>query len=103
MVGTLAVSDHHHSGDDLHGADPQLLYVPCLEARGIYRRIIMKVSLSARPPFNFLSVVNSHGWRQLAPFSYDENSNTLFYVLRLSNGHVVELKLRDRTDGVIVE
>jgi 3-methyladenine DNA glycosylase/8-oxoguanine DNA glycosylase len=65
----------------------------------------MKFSLSARPPFNFLSVVNSHGWRQLAPFSYDENTNTLFYVLRLSNGRVIELKLRDGADvdGVIVE
>jgi 3-methyladenine DNA glycosylase/8-oxoguanine DNA glycosylase len=63
----------------------------------------MKFSLSARPPFNFLSVVNSHGWRQLAPFSYDETTNTLGYILRLSNGRVVELKLRDVTDGVSVE
>src|SRR5688572_12080934 len=63
----------------------------------------MKFSLSARPPFNFLSVVNSHGWRQLAPFSYDETTNTLGYILRLSNGHVIKLKLRDGTDGVIVE
>lgn len=63
----------------------------------------MKFSLSARPPFNFLSVVNSHGWRQLAPFSYDENSNTLCYILRLSHGHVIELKLNDAGDGVAVE
>ena len=63
----------------------------------------MKFNLPARKPFNFLSVVNSHGWRQLAPFSYDENTNTLSYVLRLSNGRVVELKFRDATDGVAVE
>ena len=63
----------------------------------------MKFSLSARPPFNFLSVVNSHGWRQLAPFSYDETRDILGYILRLSNGHVVELKIREGTDGVIVE
>src|SRR5688500_8919440 len=65
----------------------------------------MKFSLSARPPFNFLSVVNSHGWRQLVPFSYDENTNTLFYVLRISNGRVIELKLRNgvNVDGIIVE
>jgi 3-methyladenine DNA glycosylase/8-oxoguanine DNA glycosylase len=63
----------------------------------------MKFTLSARPPFNFLSVVNSHGWRQLAPFSYDETTNTLCYVLRLSNGRVIELKLRDAGDGVSVE
>ena len=54
----------------------------------------MRFSLSARPPFNFLSVVNSHGWRQLAPFSYDEEDKTLSYVLRLSNGRVIELKFR---------
>jgi 3-methyladenine DNA glycosylase/8-oxoguanine DNA glycosylase len=63
----------------------------------------MKFSLPARKPFNFLSVVNSHGWRQLAPFSYDEISNTLCYILRLSNGHVIELELCDGKDGVIVE
>lgn len=63
----------------------------------------MKFNLSARPPFNFLSVVNSHGWRQLAPFSYDEATNTLCYILRLSNGRVIELKLREGTDGVLVE
>jgi 3-methyladenine DNA glycosylase/8-oxoguanine DNA glycosylase len=63
----------------------------------------MKFTLSAQPPFNFLSVVNSHGWRQLAPFSYDETTNTLCYILRLSNARVIELKMRDVTDGVSVE
>ena len=63
----------------------------------------MKFTLSAHPPFNFLSVVNSHGWRQLAPFSYDENTNTLSYVLRLSNGRVIELKIREGADGLVVE
>lgn len=63
----------------------------------------MKFTLSARLPFNFLSVVNSHGWRQLAPFSYDDTANTLCYILRLSNGRVIELKIRDATDGVSVE
>ena len=63
----------------------------------------MKFTLSARPPFRFLSVVNSHGWRQLAPFHLDEETNTLHHVLRLSNGRVIELKLRDAIDGVNVE
>jgi 3-methyladenine DNA glycosylase/8-oxoguanine DNA glycosylase len=63
----------------------------------------MKVTLSARPPFNFLSVVNSHGWRQLAPFSYDESANVLGYVMRLSNSHVLDLKFRDAGDGVTIE
>jgi len=63
----------------------------------------MKFTLPARKPFNFLSVVNSHGWRQLAPFSYDEVSNRLCYILRLSNGRVIELALHDGMGGVTVE
>jgi len=63
----------------------------------------VKLTLSARLPFRFLSVVNSHGWRQLAPFDYDENTNTLSYVLRLSNGRGVELQFRDGVEGVVVE
>ena len=63
----------------------------------------MNFTLPARKPFNFSSVINSHGWRQLAPFSFDEAANTLSYTLRLSNGRVVELKLRDGKDGVNVD
>lgn len=63
----------------------------------------MKFTLSPHPPFNFLSVVNSHGWCQLAPFFYDETTNTLCYILQLLNGRVVELKMRDATNGVSVE
>ena len=63
----------------------------------------MKFTIPARKPFNFLSIINSHGWRQLAPFSYDENTNTLSYVLRLSNGRVIDLKFRDGTDSMTVE
>jgi 3-methyladenine DNA glycosylase/8-oxoguanine DNA glycosylase len=69
----------------------------------IYRNLNMKFTLSARSPFSFLSVVNSHGWRQLAPFHLDEETNTLHHVLRLSNGRVIELKLRDAVDGVMIE
>ena len=61
------------------------------------------LNLPARKPFSFTSVVNSHGWRQLAPFSYDENTNLLGYILQLSNGRVIELKIRDAVDGVRVE
>ena len=59
--------------------------------------------LPARKPFNFTSVINSHGWRQLAPFTYDENTNTLGYTFQLSNARVVELKMRDGKDVVSVE
>jgi 3-methyladenine DNA glycosylase/8-oxoguanine DNA glycosylase len=63
----------------------------------------MKFTLPARKPFNFLSVVRSHGWYQLAPFHFDEDTNTLYYVLQLANGRVIELKLREGVDGVNVE
>jgi len=63
----------------------------------------MKFTLPARKPFNFTSVVNSHGWRQLAPFSYDENANILCYTLQLSNRRVIELKLSDAADGIKIE
>jgi len=58
------------------------------------------IQLPARKPFNFLAVVNSHGWYQLAPFAFDESSNTLSYVLQLSNARVLDLKLRAEKDGV---
>jgi 3-methyladenine DNA glycosylase/8-oxoguanine DNA glycosylase len=61
------------------------------------------ILVSARKPFNFTSVINSHGWRQLAPFSYDETTNTLAYVLQLSNGRVIELYFQDAPEGVRVE
>jgi 3-methyladenine DNA glycosylase/8-oxoguanine DNA glycosylase len=63
----------------------------------------MKFTLAARQPFNFSSVINSHGWRQLAPFSYEESSNTLSYILRVSNGRVIELNFSESTDGISVE
>jgi 3-methyladenine DNA glycosylase/8-oxoguanine DNA glycosylase len=63
----------------------------------------MKFTLPARKPFNFLSVVNSHGWVQLAPFDFEEETNTLLYIVQLANGRVVELKLREAEDGVVIE
>ena len=63
----------------------------------------MKFTLAARQPFNFSSVINSHGWRQLAPFSYEESSNTLSYLLRISNGRVIELKFSDGAGGISIE
>ena len=63
----------------------------------------MKFTLPARPPFNFHSVIYSHGWYQLAPFTLDEESNTLQYILQLASGRVVELKIREAVDGVGVE
>lgn len=51
----------------------------------------MQFTIPARPPFNFRSVVGSHGWNQLLPFKWDETFGSLSYVLRLTSGQVVEL------------
>ena len=61
----------------------------------------MKINLAARQPFNFRSVVNSHGWVQLAPCGWDEAVFT--YVDRLSNRRVIEYRISESHDGVCVE
>ena len=63
----------------------------------------MNLTLTARPPFNFLSVVQSHGWMQLAPFRFDENSASLFYIDRLVNGRVIEYRISGSSNGVRVQ
>jgi 3-methyladenine DNA glycosylase/8-oxoguanine DNA glycosylase len=63
----------------------------------------MNLTLTARPPFNFLSVVQSHGWMQLAPFRFDENSQNLFYTDRLANGRVVEYRISGSSNGAKVQ
>ncbi|MBI5877806.1 MAG: hypothetical protein HZB53_09160 [Chloroflexi bacterium] len=63
----------------------------------------MKLQLSARQPFNFHSVVHSHGWYQLAPWRFDPEAQTLHVVDRLSDARVVALQVRALGDGVEVE
>ena len=59
--------------------------------------------LAARKPFNFQSVVNSHGWLQLAPYYFDESSSTLSYVDHLKSNRTVEYRISAHADGVQVE
>lgn len=61
------------------------------------------VTLAARPPFNFDSVVNSHGWMQLAPFRWDEGSQALYYTDQLSNGRVLEYRMQAADKGLQVK
>lgn len=63
----------------------------------------MQLTLSARQPFNFHSVVNSHGWLQLAPFRFDEKNEILFYMDRLENGRVIDYHMSAVPEGVAVE
>jgi len=62
----------------------------------------VNLTLSARPPFNFLSVVQSHGWVQLAPFRFDETKKQLFYTDRLATGRVVEYQISEISKGIRV-
>jgi 3-methyladenine DNA glycosylase/8-oxoguanine DNA glycosylase len=63
----------------------------------------MNLNLTARRPFNFLSVVNSHGWVQMAPFRYDEAGRALSYTDRLSNGRVIDQRITETPQGIQVE
>lgn len=63
----------------------------------------MQFDLPARKPFRFLSVVKSHGWVQLAPFAFDEESGTLTYTDRLPNGHVLDYQISERENGITVK
>ncbi len=61
----------------------------------------MRIHLAARPPFSFRAVVDSHGWRALAPYSGDHQGLT--YVARLSTGRVTDLRIAEAPDGAAVE
>lgn len=62
----------------------------------------MKLYLAARPPFLLRTVVYSHGWVQLAPFSVGSEPDELDYVDQLSTGRVVELSVQEAPGGVSV-
>ncbi|MFQ5344297.1 MAG: DNA-3-methyladenine glycosylase family protein, partial [Anaerolineae bacterium] len=59
--------------------------------------------LSARAPFSLATVVRSHGWVRLAPFSEDEGAAGLTYIDRLGSGRVVEVRVQEAAGGVSVE
>lgn len=61
------------------------------------------MNLAARQPFNFHSVVNSHGWLHLAPFKWEADSRSLHYTDQLSNGRVLEYRMGAADQGVKVE
>ncbi len=59
--------------------------------------------LSARPPFRFHSVVQSHGWLQLHPFHFDEDRAILFYTDRLSSGRILQYQISEARQGIKVQ
>lgn len=58
---------------------------------------INQTQLTIKPilPFHFLYTVQSHGWFQLAPNSWDDKTKTLQRAQCLSNGNVVLLDITD--------
>lgn len=60
----------------------------------------MVITLLARPPFSFTSVVQSHGWCQLLPFRWDPEGGVLACAASLSSGRVIDLRLCAAPGGV---
>ncbi len=63
----------------------------------------MKILLPAYPPFNFHSVIHSHGWYQLPPLTLERQSGVLHAVMQLDSGRVVALSLHGNDTGVEAE
>lgn len=63
----------------------------------------MELFLPARQPFDFLSVIHSHGWVQLAPFAFDKETAILTYTDRLSSGRVLEYQISAAPGGVGIQ
>ncbi len=62
----------------------------------------MEMMLAARPPFSLATVVNSHGWVQLAPFTGPDAENGFDYVLELTSGQVIAFHVSAAASGVRV-
>ena len=58
------------------------------------------IRAAAPAGFSFAATVESHGWRNLAPYSFDEDTGRLHAVWRLSGGPPVGLELREVAGGV---
>lgn len=54
------------------------------------------------PQFAFERAALSHGWRMLAPFSWDQERGTLLYVFESAAGAVLRLRLRAVDGGIEV-
>jgi 3-methyladenine DNA glycosylase/8-oxoguanine DNA glycosylase len=60
------------------------------------------LSMPAVPPFSLSSIVTSHGWSRLKPFSTDEGGTRLSRIERLPSGRVIELTMEGGQGGVEV-
>ncbi len=58
--------------------------------------------VAAKPPFNFESVVRSHGWSALAPYVWNADTGELQRTEQLASGRVVVYVLRQADAGIAV-
>jgi len=63
----------------------------------------MDKELQVHPPFSLSPIIRSHGWIQLEPFRSDENYSMFSYVDRLDSGKIVEVIVREISDGVSIQ
>lgn len=50
--------------------------------------------------FDYITTVDSHGWRDLAPFRYDKETKTLYRRHRLADGTPIDWQITSRADGI---
>jgi len=61
----------------------------------------MKIVIPTPPDFSFVEAVSAHGWRRLAPFVWDEHTQTLERAEALPTG-VVLLQMSSTENGILV-
>jgi 3-methyladenine DNA glycosylase/8-oxoguanine DNA glycosylase len=54
---------------------------------------MLTITVTTPADFRFRETVESHGWYQLAPFTYDKITGVLSRKLRLSNGQLIDVNL----------
>jgi 3-methyladenine DNA glycosylase/8-oxoguanine DNA glycosylase len=62
----------------------------------------MQTTLTLTTPahFDYITTVDSHGWRDLAPFRYDKATKTLFRRHRLADGTPVDWQVTSTPEGL---
>ena len=59
----------------------------------------MKFTLETPADFSFYATVHAHGWRDLAPFHWDETGRTLARIEQADSGQVIRLAVREAAGG----
>ncbi|MCB8983198.1 MAG: DNA-3-methyladenine glycosylase 2 family protein [Ardenticatenaceae bacterium] len=62
----------------------------------------MKLQFSASSTYSLPTVISSHGWVQLAPFSRGENGDSFTYCLELKTGPVVAFSVTPAENGALL-